>query len=197
MKTLKISGLFLGLMAFSSVSAVSREPASELDSLTVSGSLIQTSEFSNTGAVATVSGEELAESPTPNLTNRLAGRLPGLFVLKGDGTPGEGTAKMYIRGIGSYAKGTETNTMKYYVDGFEVKSDYIEFLNPEEIYGGCYGRVSINFFPFKHDLGNAGVAAGLNNVQKLEDGERLGGNRATAEQDFDDGFTDDYDELGI
>ena len=132
MKTLKISGLFLGLMAFSSVSAVSREPASELDSLTVSGSLIQTSEFSNTGAVATVSGEELAESPTPNLTNRLAGRLPGLFVLKGDGTPGEGTAKMYIRGIGSYAKGTETNTMKYYVDGFEVKSDYIEFLNPEE-----------------------------------------------------------------
>ena len=133
MKTLKISGLFLGLMAFSSVSAVSREPASELDSLTVSGSLIQTSEFSNTGAVATVSGEELAESPTPNLTNRLAGRLPGLFVLKGDGTPGEGTAKMYIRGIGSYAKGTETNTMKYYVDGFEVKSDYIEFLNPEEI----------------------------------------------------------------
>lgn len=133
MKTFKISSLVLGIMAFSSLSALTREPASELDSLFVPGSLIQTSEISNTGAVASVSGADLVKSPTPNLTNRLAGRLPGLFVLQGNGIPGGSTAKMYIRGLGSYAKGAQTNTMKYYVDGFEVKSDYIEFLNPEEI----------------------------------------------------------------
>ena len=78
-----------------------------------------------------------------------------------------------------------------------VDRDRVDILDPEEIYGGCYGRVSINFFPFKHEQGSVGVAAGLNNVQKLEDGERLGGNRASAEDDFNDGYTDEYDDLGL
>lgn len=59
-------------------------------------------------------------------------------------------------------------------------------LNPvmdkAEIYSGCYGRVSINFYPFNQD-GNKGIAAGLNNVQKLADGEPLSG-RTRAEDDF-------------
>ncbi|TLN00387.1 DUF2815 family protein [bacterium] len=60
-------------------------------------------------------------------------------------------------------------------------------LNPvidsTEVYSGCYGRASINFFPF-NTAGNKGVAAGLNNIQKLEDGDYLGG-RSRAEDDFD------------
>ncbi|MBR3367593.1 MAG: DUF2815 family protein, partial [Lachnospiraceae bacterium] len=32
---------------------------------------------------------------------------------------------------------------------------------------------------------------GLNNIQKLKDGERLGAARASAESDFGDGFNDD------
>ena len=56
--------------------------------------------------------------------------------------------------------------------------------NPVELYSGCYGRASINFFAYNNN-GNKGISAGLNNVQKLEDGESLG-NFSTAAQDFDD-----------
>lgn len=62
-------------------------------------------------------------------------------------------------------------------------------LDPEEIYSGCWGRVSVNFYPYNNN-GNRGVAVGLNNVQKLSDGERLGGSYTPAEEDFDDGYTD-------
>lgn len=55
-------------------------------------------------------------------------------------------------------------------------------IDPVEVYSGCYGRASINFFAYNNS-GNKGISAGLNNVQKLEDGEPLGG-MTTAEQDF-------------
>ena len=59
-------------------------------------------------------------------------------------------------------------------------------LDSTAVYSGCYGRVSINAFPF-NAKGNKGVSFGLNNVQFLEDGEPLGG-RTRAEDDFaDDG----------
>ena len=58
-------------------------------------------------------------------------------------------------------------------------------LNPimsrDEFYSGCYGRVSINFYAF--NVSSKGIAAGLNNLQKLEDGEMLAGG-STAEEDF-------------
>lgn len=58
-------------------------------------------------------------------------------------------------------------------------------LNPimekEEFYSGCYGRVSLNFYAF--NVQSKGIAAGLNNLQKLEDGERLSGG-SSAEEDF-------------
>jgi len=58
-------------------------------------------------------------------------------------------------------------------------------LDKDEFYSGCYGRASINFFAF-NTSGNKGVAAGLQNLQKLEDGERLGGGSSSAEEDFGD-----------
>ena len=57
-------------------------------------------------------------------------------------------------------------------------------INPTEFYSGCYGRASINFFAYNNN-GNKGISAGLNNLQKLEDGESLG-SFTTAEQDFAD-----------
>lgn len=54
-------------------------------------------------------------------------------------------------------------------------------MDPEEVYSGCYGRVSINFYAF--NANSKGIAAGLNNVQKLEEGERLAGN-STPDSDF-------------
>ena len=62
-----------------------------------------------------------------------------------------------------------------------------------KVYSGCWGRASINFFPFNTN-GNKGVGVGLNNIQKLKDDDRLGAARASAESDFGgDDFEDDED----
>lgn len=60
----------------------------------------------------------------------------------------------------------------------------VEVTNEEEVYSGCYGYVSVNFFAF-NNVGNKGVAAGLNNVLKTKDGTFLGG-RTSAQTDFGD-----------
>lgn len=73
-----------------------------------------------------------------------------------------------------------------------VDKDLVEILDPNEVYSGCYGRASINFYPFNVN-GNRGVGVGLNNIQKLSEGERLGGSRASAEDDFGDDFEDEED----
>lgn len=52
-----------------------------------------------------------------------------------------------------------------------------------EFYSGCYGNASVNFFPFNKD-GGIGIGAGLGNLQKVKDGERLSGG-ASAWDDFD------------
>jgi hypothetical protein len=63
-------------------------------------------------------------------------------------------------------------------------------LDRSEVYSGCYGKVSINFYAFNVN-GNRGIAAGLGNVQKLRDGEPLGG-RSRAEDDFEIEDDDDF-----
>ena len=54
-------------------------------------------------------------------------------------------------------------------------------MSKDEFYSGCYGRASINFYAF--NVQSKGIAAGLNNLQKLADGESLVGG-STAEEDF-------------
>lgn len=54
-------------------------------------------------------------------------------------------------------------------------------MSKDEFYSGCYGRASINFYAF--NVSSKGIAAGLNNLQKLADGEPLAGG-PTAEEDF-------------
>ena len=57
-------------------------------------------------------------------------------------------------------------------------------LERSEVYSGVYGRASINFYAFNSN-GNRGIACGLNNLQKIADGEPLGG-KTRAEDDFAD-----------
>ena len=61
-----------------------------------------------------------------------------------------------------------------------------------EIYSGVYARVSLSFYAFNSN-GNRGIACGLQNIQKVRDGESLGG-KTKAEDDFDDGFKPDDNE---
>lgn len=55
-------------------------------------------------------------------------------------------------------------------------------LNRDEVYSGVYARVSISFYAFNSN-GNKGIACGLGNIQKVKDGEPLGG-RSSAADDF-------------
>ena len=54
-----------------------------------------------------------------------------------------------------------------------------------EVYSGCYARLSVSLYPYNTN-GNRGVAVGLNHIQKIADGEPLGGARGKAENEFDD-----------
>lgn len=67
-------------------------------------------------------------------------------------------------------------------------------LDENSFYSGCYGRVTVNFFPFSA-AGNKGVGAGLGNIQKIKDGERLAGG-ASASEDFNDDEFADYQDDG-
>lgn len=63
-----------------------------------------------------------------------------------------------------------------------VDADLNPIINPDDFYSGCYGRASLNFYGYDFN-GTKGIAVGLNNLQKLEDGEPLGG-FSSAEDDF-------------
>lgn len=66
-------------------------------------------------------------------------------------------------------------------------------INQSEFYSGCYGNASVSFYAYDA-AGNRGIACGLNNLQKVRDGECLGG-KTRAEDDFVP-FDDDDDILG-
>jgi len=55
-----------------------------------------------------------------------------------------------------------------------VDADLNAIMDPEEFYSGCYGRASVTLYPY-NSAGSKGIAYGLANVQKTEEGERLGG----------------------
>lgn len=63
-------------------------------------------------------------------------------------------------------------------------------LDRDEVYSGCYARVSLSFYAFNSN-GNKGVACGLGNIQKIRDGESLGG-RSSAADDFSTEVADDF-----
>ena len=56
-------------------------------------------------------------------------------------------------------------------------------INQSEVYSGMYGRVNITFYPYMFG-GKKGIGCGLGPVQKLRDGEALGGSSMTAAQAF-------------
>jgi len=66
--------------------------------------------------------------------------------------------------------------------------------SPDEVYAGCMARASINAYAYDKGKGNKGVTFGLNNVQKVADGDRIDGGKSAAE-DFDE-IGDEIDPLG-
>ncbi|MBT2563741.1 TonB-dependent receptor [Pedobacter sp. ISL-68] len=62
--------------------------------------------ISVTAAISTIQTRELKQSPVANLSNALAGRLPGLTSIQSSGVPGSDASTIYIRGIGTYGSAT-------------------------------------------------------------------------------------------
>lgn len=71
-----------------------------------------------------------------------------------------------------------------------VDSKVQPILDQSEVYSGCYGKISVTFYGYNSN-GNRGIAAGLGNIQKLKDGESLGG-RTSAVDDFQTEDDEDF-----
>lgn len=76
----------------------------------------QQKKVSVTGAIASIGTKELQQSPVANLSNALAGRLPGLITLQNSGEPGYDGAQLWIRGMATFTGSTSPLIL---VDGVE------------------------------------------------------------------------------
>lgn len=85
-----------------SLNVILTEQSGNLGEVVVVAMGNQQSKRSITGAVATIQTKDLVQSPVANLSNALAGRLPGLTTVQSSGEPGNDAARLFIRGIGTY-----------------------------------------------------------------------------------------------
>lgn len=101
--------------------------------------------------------------------------------------PNKGALKLPLRD-GDVEKDDEAYADSFFVNANSTTAPQIvdqrvqPIMDRSEVYSGCYARVSINFYAFNSN-GNKGVACGLGNIQKVRDGEPLGGKR-DASEDF-------------
>ena len=57
-----------------------------------------------------------------------------------------------------------------------VDKNVAPILDQSEFYSGCFCRLDVSFYAY-NVKGTRGIAAGLNNVMKIKDGERFGGSQ--------------------
>lgn len=76
--------------------------AGSLNEVVVTGFGQTQKKVSLTASISTVQTKDLKQSPVSNLSNALAGRLPGLTTIQSSGIPGGDASAIFIRGIGTY-----------------------------------------------------------------------------------------------
>ena len=81
-----------------------------------------------TGALTTIDSKALIKAPVADVTNVLAGQMPGVATVQETGQPGEDYAKIYIRGVGSLSESASTPLIL--VDGVERPLNTVD---PNEI----------------------------------------------------------------
>nr|WP_155250434.1 DUF2815 family protein [Ruminococcus flavefaciens] len=74
-----------------------------------------------------------------------------------------------------------------------VDSECKPIIDASEIYGGIFGRVSLNFYAYNHE-GKCGIGCQLQNLQKNRDGERIT-HRSSAKDDFANLSGDEEDDF--
>ena len=111
----------------------------------------------------------------------------------GGKVPNKSTLKLPLRD-GDSERDDEAYKDSFFVNANSTTAPQIvdtrvqPILDRNEVYSGVYARVSITFYAFNSN-GNKGIACGLNNLQKIKDGEPLGG-KSRAEDDFADADDD-------
>ncbi len=101
--------------------------------------------------------------------------------------PPKGALKLPLRD-GDTEREDEAYRDAYFINANSTTAPQI--VDRSEVYSGCYARVSINFYAFNSN-GNRGIACGLGNIQKVRDGEPLGG-KTSAADDFATDLDDDF-----
>jgi TonB-linked SusC/RagA family outer membrane protein len=81
------------------------------------------------GAIATVKGADLIKSPATNLSNSIAGRMPGVTAMQNSGEPGNDGSSLRIRGSNTLGN----NDPLVVIDGVAGRTGGLERLNPLDI----------------------------------------------------------------
>ena len=119
----------------------------------------------------------IEEAIQEGISTKFGGKKPNRATLKGglrDGDVEKDDDPAYKN---AYFINANSNTAPQIVD-----RSVNPILDRSEVYSGCYARVSITFYAYNVN-GNKGIACGLGNIQKIKDGEPLGGH-TTAAADF-------------
>lgn len=101
--------------------------ASVLDEVVVTGLGTQ-KKITVTGAVTNVKVDELKHYSSSNLSNALAGNVPGIMAMQTSGQPGKNTSEFWVRGISTFGA---SNSALILVDGFERNN--LNEINIEDI----------------------------------------------------------------
>lgn len=121
-----------------------------------------------------------------------AGKLKG----NGKSVPPMASIKLPLRDGDTERPDDEAYANSYFVNANSpnppgiVDADCQPIIERSEVYSGVYGRASISFYAYNKN-GNRGISCGLNNLQKIRDGEPLGG-RSSAADDFGTASSDDF-----
>ncbi|ULQ51565.1 SusC/RagA family TonB-linked outer membrane protein [Flavihumibacter fluvii] len=116
------------LSSSNNVSIVLRQESGTLSDVVVVGYGTQR-KVTVTGAVSAVKGEALVKSPAVDLTNSLAGRLPGLVVIQQSGEPGYDGATVSIRGTNTLGNSSPL----VIIDGIPDRDGGLGRLNPKDV----------------------------------------------------------------
>ncbi len=105
----------LDVSSTSSVDVMLNDESIEIDQIVVVGYGQQKKE-SVVGAISQVSSKELMQSPAANISQAIAGKIPGVITSQTSGAPGSDDTQIYIRGRATFAGDAQPLVL---VDGVE------------------------------------------------------------------------------
>lgn len=112
------------------VDVVLEEDTKQIEEVVVVGFGVQKKE-TVTGAISMLQTRDLVQSPQANVSNMLGGRMPGLLAVQRSGEPGADQSTLRIRGIGTFATGSDSQDPLIMVDGIETAN--YNNIDPNEI----------------------------------------------------------------